>query len=122
MKASEITLAVFTDYSKAFDGIDVLVLIKKMHTLNFFKRFLYWNFSYLTDKQHFVQIDSNISHFLYKSFGVRQGSILGLVLFKLYVADMKIILSGSKCIQYADDSRIYQQNKKYQQIFKRNRK
>ena len=119
MKISEITLAVFTDYSKAFDTIDFSVLIKKMHTLNFSKRFLYWIFSYLTDRQHFVQIDSNISHFLYKSFGVRQGSIL---LFNLYVADMKSILNGSKCIQCADDSRIYQQNKKYQQIFKRNRK
>ena len=119
MKASEITLAVSTDYSKAFDTIDFSVLIWKMYTLNFSKRFLYWIFSYLTDRQHFVQIDSNISHFLYKSFGVRQGSIL---LFNLYVADMKSILNGSKCIQCANDSRIYQQNKKYQQIFKRNRK
>ena len=36
MKTSEITLAVFTDYSKAFDTIDFSVLIKKMHTLTFF--------------------------------------------------------------------------------------
>ena len=41
MKASEITLAVFTDYSKAFDTIDFSLLIKKTHTLNF-QRFLYW--------------------------------------------------------------------------------
>ena len=50
MKGSEITLAVFTDYSKAFDTIDFSVLIRKMHTLNFSKRFLYWIFSYLTDR------------------------------------------------------------------------
>ena len=41
MKSSEITLAVFTDYSKAFDTIDFSVLIRKIHTLNFSKRFLY---------------------------------------------------------------------------------
>ena len=41
VKASEITLAVFTDYSKAFDTIDFSVLIEKMHTLNFSKCFLY---------------------------------------------------------------------------------
>ena len=36
MKASEITLAVFTEYLKAFDTIDFSVLIRNMHTLNFF--------------------------------------------------------------------------------------
>ena len=107
MKASDITLAVFTDYSKAFDTIDFSVLIKKMHTLNFSKRFLYWIFSYLTDRRHFVQIDSNISNILYTNFGVLQGSILGPVLFNLCVADMKSISNGSECIQYADNSTIY---------------
>ena len=56
-KASEIALTVFTDYSKAFDTIDFSVLIKKMHTLNFSRRFLYWIFSYLINRQHFEQID-----------------------------------------------------------------
>ena len=112
MKASEITLTVFTDYSKAFDTIDFSVLIKKMHTLNFSKRFLYWIFSYLTDRRHFVQIDSNISNILYTNFGVPQGSILGPVLFNLCVADMKNILDGSEYIHYADNSTIYRSCKK----------
>ena len=62
MKASEITLTVFTEYSKAFDTIDFCISIKKMHTLKFSKRFLYWIFSYLTHRRHFVQIDSNLSN------------------------------------------------------------
>ena len=70
MKASDITLAVFTDYPKAFDTIDFSVLIKKMHPLNFSKHFLYWIFSYLTDRRHFVQIDSNVSNILYTNFCV----------------------------------------------------
>ena len=107
MKASDITLAVFTDYSKAFDTIDFSVLIKKMHTLNFSKRFLYWIFSYLTDRRHFVQIDSNISSTLYTNFCVPQEPILGPVLFNLCVAHMKSISNGSECIQYADNSTIY---------------
>ena len=105
MKASEITLAVFTDYSKAFDTI--FVLIRKMHTFNLSKRFSYWVFSYLTDIRHFVQISSNISNILYTNFGVPEGSILVPVLFNLCVAEMKSILNGSKCIQYADDPTIY---------------
>ena len=95
MKASKITLAVFADYSKAFDTIDFSVLIKKMHTLNFSRRFLYWIFSYLTDRRHFVQIDSNISNILYTNFGVPQGSNLGPVLFNLCVVHMKSILNYS---------------------------
>ena len=107
MKASEITLTVFTDYSKSFDTIDFSVFIKKMHSLNFSKRFVYWIFSYLIDRQHFVQIDSNISNILYTNFGVPQESILGHVLFNLCVTDMKNILDGGKCIQYPDDSAIF---------------
>ena len=78
-----------------------------MHTLNFSKRFLYWIFNYLTDRRHFVQIDSGIFYVLITNFGVPQGSILGAILFNLCVADMTNILSESQCIQYADDSTIY---------------
>ena len=78
-----------------------------MHTINFSKHFLSWIFSYLTDKRHFVQIDSIISNILYTNFGVSQGSILEPILFFLCVADMKNILAGSECIRYADDSTIY---------------
>ena len=106
MKASEITLPVFTDYSKVCDTIDISILIKKMHRLNFSKRFLYWIFSYLTERRHFVQIDALFSNTIYK-FGVPQGSILGFVLFNLCVVDLKNMLDGSECVQYVDDSMIY---------------
>ena len=61
MKSSEVTIAIFTDSSKAFDTTHFSILIKKMDTLNFSKRFLYWIFNYLRDRRHFVQIDSSIS-------------------------------------------------------------
>ena len=112
MKASEMTLSVFTDYSKAFDTIDILYFWwgKCAHS-TFLNIFYIWFFSYLTDRRHFVQIDSNISNILYTNFGVLQGSILGPVLFNLRVADMKSVLNGSKCIQYADDSPFYRSRK-----------
>ena len=107
MKSSEVTIAIFTDYSKAFDTIDFSTLIKKMDTFNFSKRFLCWIFNYLTDRRHFVQTNSSISNVLISNFGVHQGSILGILLFNLCRADMINTLSESQCIPYADDSTIY---------------
>ena len=70
MKQNELTMAVFTDYSKAFDIIDVFTLTQNMHSLNFSTDFLYCAFNYLTHRQHFVQIDSNCSSLLTAKSGV----------------------------------------------------
>ena len=108
MKESELTMAVFTDYSKAFDTIDIFItLIQKMHSLNVSTDFLCWVFNYLTHRQHFVQIDSNCSSFLTAKYGVPQGSILGPILFYLCVVDISSITPNSNCIQYAKDSTLY---------------
>ena len=50
MKQNELTMAVFTDYSKAFDIIDVFTLTQNMHSLNFSTDFLHWAFNYLTHR------------------------------------------------------------------------
>ena len=70
MKQSEFTMAVFTDYSKAFDTIDLFTLIQKMRSLNFSANFLYCAFN-LTHRQHFVQIDSNCSSLLTAKYRVQ---------------------------------------------------
>ena len=80
----------------------------KMHSLNFSTDFSYWVFNYLTHRQHFVQIDSNYSSLLTTKYGVPQGTILGPVLFNLCIADMSNITPNSMCMQYADDSTLYQ--------------
>lgn len=62
IKQSEFTKAVFSYYSKAFDTIDFLTLIQKMHLLNFSTVFLHWVFNYLTHRQHRLKlfVSSNI--------------------------------------------------------------
>ena len=104
MKKGEITLAIFADYSKAFDTVDFEILIS-----NFSKSFLHWLVSYLTNRQQYVQVNDKYSTKITTTFGVPQGSILGPVLFNLYVADMQrnIDTQGSG-LQYSDDSTFYQ--------------
>ena len=107
MEKGEVTVAVFADYSKAFDTIDYSILIRKMRQLNFSKSFLHWITEYLTNRKHYVQIDDKSSPLLNASFGVPQGSILGPILFNLYVTDMPHYLQTSGSLQYADDTTLY---------------
>ena len=93
-KQSELTMAAFTNYSKAFDNIDIFTLIQKMHSLNFSTNFLYWVLNYLTHRQHFLQINSNCSSLLTAKYGIPQGSILGLILFNLCVTGCMVHATG----------------------------
>ena len=106
MKSGEVTLAVFVDFSKAFDTINFNMLIHKLHSLHFSKNFLYLILNYLSNRNHFIQIDSQCLNLLYSKIGVPRGTILGPVLFNLCVNDMKNCVPGCTCLQYADDSTI----------------
>ena len=107
LEKGEVTVAVLTDYSKAFDTVDYPTLVKKLHSLNFSKNVLKLITSYLTGRLQYVQIDDKLSPRESISFGVPQGSILGPILFNIYVSDMKDNCENCTCVQYADDSNIY---------------
>ena len=103
------TLIAFADFYKAFDTVDYSVIIRKLHNIGFSKQALRWSLSYLSDRQQFVQVNDKQSQFMDVQFGVPQGSILGPVLFNLYINDMRnSIQDGFNCHQYADDTTIYQ--------------
>ena len=103
----EVTIAVLTYFSKAFDTVDFAALLQKLLKLNFSKEALKFILSYLTYRKQFVQIDDKISSNKTVKFRVPQGSILGPVLFNIYVSDMNTVCEGSTCLQYTDDSNIY---------------
>ena len=108
MKKGEITLMVLADFSKAFYTVNYKVLMTKLSTLGFSKPFLRWLNSYLSDWSRFVHIDDRTSESVNVRFGVPQGSILGPMLFNLYVSDLQDHLPSSiGSFQYADDTTIY---------------
>ena len=99
-------MMILADFSKAFDTICFRNLITKMSKLGFSRDFLIWTLNYVTHRKQFVQIDDTCSEIKNVNFGVPQGSILGPVLFNIYVADLQENVNV-KCFQYADDTTIY---------------
>ena len=106
MDRGEITLSVMADYSKAFDTVDYETLLRKLHKLRFSKDSMLLIADYLSSRHQYVQIDEKSSDRLIVTNGVPQGSILGPILFNIYVHDLKHETCAT-CVQYADDTSIY---------------
>ena len=110
MRRGEVTLMVLANYSKAFDTINFKSVIHKMHSMGFSQNFLRWILSYLMGRRQFVQINDTSSSQLEIKFGVPQGSILGPLIFNIYVSDLQGKVQ-CRCHQYADDTTLLQHSK-----------
>ena len=82
------TLGVFMDFSKAFDIVDHVILIKKLDHYGVKGRNLLWFKSYLNNRRQFITHDNSNTSFANISCGVLQGSILGPLLFLLHINDL----------------------------------
>src|SRR3989442_7135846 len=101
---NEIILSLFIDLSKAFDTINHIILLKKLE--NYGIRGLANNLikNYLTNRLQYVEIENFSSDSLNIMCGVPQGSILGPILFLLYVNDMHTCSQLLKFFLFADDT------------------
>ena len=108
MNRGEITLSLAADYSKAFDTVNYNTLIARLKQLHFSTSALQLITSYLIGRKQYVKIDHLTSNYENVVFGVPQCSILGPVLFNIYVSDLSTKPSdGTHVIQYADDTTFY---------------
>ena len=110
-----LTGMILIDLQKAFDTIDHEILFQKMVQIKFSKEVISWFKCYLSNRTFLVSINDKLSNRGYLKCGVPQGSILGPLLFLLYVNDMKQAIK-SDLILYADDSCILYQHKEVKVI------
>ena len=94
---------ILIDLQKAFDTIDHNILIEKVKTISFCDDTVNWFHSHLTDQAFLVNIENKCSSISKNFCGMPQGSILGPLLFLLYVNDIKQAVSLDLLL-YADDS------------------
>ena len=106
---------VLIDLQKAFDTIDHSILLEKMSCLGFAGKTIAWFTSYLTNRSFIVNVGKESSSPGKLSCGVPQGSILGPLLFLLYVNDMPQAVN-SELLLYADDTCLIYMGKNIQKI------
>ena len=110
VQKNNIVIVVLLDLSAAFDTIDHTILLKKLaKVFGIMDSALKWFSSYLSGRFFKVKVDDSLSDFLCLLFGVPQGSLLGPILFILYIKLLQEIARkyGLDIQLYADDSQLY---------------
>ena len=100
------TDVIYLDYAKAFDKVDHQILLQKLHAYGVRGKLLTWLNSYLSNRHQTVVIDGKHSYEAKVISGVPQGTVLGPVLFIIYLNDLQSCIISSVISSFADDTRI----------------
>ena len=102
----QVSIILLIDFSKAFDLVEHKILLNKLEHYGIRGPALKWLESYLSNRKQYVSVNGAESTSLILEHGVPQGSILGPLLFIIYINDMPEISTSAKFILYADDANI----------------
>lgn len=103
----EVVIAVFLDFKRAFETLDRRILLEKLRAYGIEGKALKWFETYLTGRTQRTRVNGVLSQAVAVELGVPQGSVLGVLLFLLYVNDIGSSIKHSKVALFADDTLIY---------------
>ena len=106
LNSGDETDVIYLDFSKAFDKVDHGLLLKKLKHYGVGGKLLEWIREFLVNRKQIVTVNGVHSEPADVLSGVPQGTVLGPLLFLLYINDLEKVVSTSVVASFADDTRL----------------